>query len=137
MEELKLLVESIANLPDLAIWVIAMYFFFKLAIVGSIFGVIRLSIVKAYDYFDYKTKVVRLSKEEETALANRQLEINKDKPIEHIHQLGSLSLSSSEDMTGKIVELFSNIKSKEDNWYSIHCSDIDKAINILKEAKNV
>ena len=137
MEELKLLVESIANLPDLAIWVIAMYFFFKLAIVGSIFGVIRLSIVKAYDYFDYKTKVVRLSKEEETALANRQLEINKDKPIEHIHQLGSLSLSSSEDMTGKIVELFSNIKNTEGNWNSIHGSDIDKAIKILKEAKNV
>lgn len=51
MEELKLLVESIAGLPDLAIWVVAMYFFFKLAIVGSIFGVARLFINKVYDIY--------------------------------------------------------------------------------------
>ena len=54
MEELKLLVESIAGLPDLAVWVIAMYFFFKLAIVGSIFGVARLFINKLYEGFKIK-----------------------------------------------------------------------------------
>ena len=51
MEELKLLVESIAGLPDLAIWVVAMYFFFKLAIVGSIFGVTRLFINKVHNIY--------------------------------------------------------------------------------------
>ena len=51
MEELKLLVESIAGLPDLAIWVVAMYFFFKLAIVGSIFGVARLFINKVHNIY--------------------------------------------------------------------------------------
>ena len=54
MEELKLLVESIAGLPDLAIWVVAMYFFFKLAIVGSIFGVARLFINKVHDIYFVK-----------------------------------------------------------------------------------
>ena len=51
MEELKLLVESIAGLPDLAIWVVAMYFFFKLAIVGSIFGIARLFINKVHNIY--------------------------------------------------------------------------------------
>ena len=54
MEELKLLVESIAGLPDLAIWVVAMYFFFKLAIVGSIFGVARLFINKVHNIYSTK-----------------------------------------------------------------------------------
>lgn len=53
-EELKLLVESIAGLPDLAIWVVAMYFFFKLAIVGSIFGVARLFINKVHNIYSVK-----------------------------------------------------------------------------------
>ena len=50
MEELKLLVESIAGLPDLAIWVVAMYFVFKLVIVGSIYGVIRFVTFKVWDW---------------------------------------------------------------------------------------
>ena len=50
MEELKLLIESIAGLPDLAIWVVGMYFFFKLMIVGSIFGVVRLITLKVWDW---------------------------------------------------------------------------------------
>lgn len=37
MEELKILVESIAGLPDLAIWVVGMYFTFKMVIIGSIY----------------------------------------------------------------------------------------------------
>ena len=49
MEELKLLVESIAGLPDLAIWVVAMYFGFKLAVVGSIYGVVRFVTQRLHD----------------------------------------------------------------------------------------
>lgn len=59
MEELKLLVESIAGLPDLAIWVVAMYFTFKLAIVGSIYGVIRFVALKLHDWaITKKTTIV-------------------------------------------------------------------------------
>lgn len=50
MEELKVLIEAIAELPDLAIWVIGMYFFFKIAVVGSIYGVIRFAIGKLHSY---------------------------------------------------------------------------------------
>ena len=49
MEELKILVESIAGLPDLAIWVVGMYFMFKLAVVGSIYATIRFVMQKIHD----------------------------------------------------------------------------------------
>lgn len=142
MEELKLLVESIANLPDLAIWVIAMYFFFKLAIVGSIFGIIRLFISKVYDYFDNKTNTIKEKnkaeldiKQKEIGLTRYQAECDKDKPKEYVYNLGSLSLSSSAEVSGKIVELFSIIKGNSDSWSLIHVSDINKAIEKLKEQK--
>ena len=70
MEELKLLVESIAGLPDLAIWVVAMYFFFKLAIVGSIFGVIRLAILKIYASAQLKYQPTKTIIEEKETIRN-------------------------------------------------------------------
>lgn len=50
MEELKLLIEMVANLPALAVWVLAGYLAYKVAIVGSIYGVIRLAITKLYEW---------------------------------------------------------------------------------------
>lgn len=50
MEELKLLVEMVAGLPTMTVWVLAGYLAYKLAIVGSIYGVIRLAINKLYEY---------------------------------------------------------------------------------------
>ena len=41
MEELKLLIEAIAGLPTITLWVLVGYLVYKLAVVGSIYGVIR------------------------------------------------------------------------------------------------
>jgi hypothetical protein len=49
MEELKLLVEMVANLPSMALWVIAFFFAYKVSIIGSIYWVIRLAIQRAYE----------------------------------------------------------------------------------------
>ena len=49
MDELKLLIDMVANLPTLAVWVLVGYLVYKVAIVGSIYGVIRLLIVKIHD----------------------------------------------------------------------------------------
>ena len=46
MEELKLLIEMVANLPALAMWVLVGYLVYRLAVIGSIYGVIRLGIEK-------------------------------------------------------------------------------------------
>ena len=56
MDELKLLIDMVANLPTLAVWVLVGYLVYKVAVVGSIYGVIRLAIIK---YHDWKTKPVK------------------------------------------------------------------------------
>lgn len=50
MEELKLLIEMVANLPTLAVWVLVGYLAYKVVVVGSIYGMIRLLIVKVHDW---------------------------------------------------------------------------------------
>lgn len=57
MEEIELLVKLIASLPTMAIWVIAMFYAYKVIIIGSVFGVIRFGISKLHDYLT-KPKVV-------------------------------------------------------------------------------
>lgn len=50
IEELKELVGVIANLPQLALWVVIGVWAYKVLIVGSVYGVIRFSIVKVSDW---------------------------------------------------------------------------------------
>lgn len=50
MDELKLLVEMISNLPQMTVWVLVGYLIYKVVVVGSIYGVIRLAIGKLYDW---------------------------------------------------------------------------------------
>ena len=74
MEELKILVEMVASLPQMAIWVLVAFWFYKVVVIGSIFGVIRLAIIKIHDWLT-RPKVVnhklgeRLAIDEETLLA--------------------------------------------------------------------
>ena len=41
MDEIKQLVEMIARMPSMALWVLGGYLFYKLAILGSMYGTIR------------------------------------------------------------------------------------------------
>lgn len=50
MDELKILLEMVANLPQMAIWVIVALFAYKVVVIGSIFGIIRLAIIKTHDW---------------------------------------------------------------------------------------
>ena len=50
MEELKLLVQMVASLPAMAMWVIAFFFVYKVVVVGSIYGLIRFAIDKAHNW---------------------------------------------------------------------------------------
>jgi len=49
MEELKILVEMVASLPQMALWVIAFFFIYKVMVIGSIYGVIRFCVGKFHD----------------------------------------------------------------------------------------
>lgn len=54
MQELKLLVEMVANLPSMALWVIAFFFVYKVAIIGSVYGVIRFVAGRMFDWLQAK-----------------------------------------------------------------------------------
>ena len=49
MEELRILVEMVAELPRMAVWVLVGFFIYKVVIVGSVYGVVRLAINKVHE----------------------------------------------------------------------------------------
>lgn len=50
MEELKILVDMVAKLPGTALWVIAMFWAYKVVVIGSVYGVIRFVVEKAHSW---------------------------------------------------------------------------------------
>lgn len=50
MDELKILVDMVAHLPQMVLWVLAGYGFYKLAVIGSLYGLIRFCVGKLYDW---------------------------------------------------------------------------------------
>ena len=52
MDELKLLIDMVKDLPTLAVWVLVGFLGYKLVVIGSVFGVVRLLIIKVHDLFD-------------------------------------------------------------------------------------
>lgn len=56
MEELRLIVQTVANLPTLTIWVLCGYLVYKLAVIGSVYGLIRYAIEK---FVEWRTKPVK------------------------------------------------------------------------------
>ena len=51
MNELKELVGLINSLPQIALWVMVGFWAYKVIVVGSVYGVIRLAIGKGYDAY--------------------------------------------------------------------------------------
>lgn len=54
MELIREVLEVVKDLPDLAIWVLIGILFYKVVIVGSIFGIIKMAIEKSYNVFELK-----------------------------------------------------------------------------------
>lgn len=50
MDELKVLVDMVANLPAMAIWVLVCFFVYKVVYIGSVYGVIRFVSEKLFDW---------------------------------------------------------------------------------------
>ncbi len=58
--ELKELVTVISHLPDYVMWVMAGFLFYKVFIIGNIYGILRLAINKIYEYaMSRKDKVIK------------------------------------------------------------------------------
>ncbi len=50
IESLKELVGLIKELPGMALWILGGFLFYKLFIIGSVYGVIRLAITRTHDW---------------------------------------------------------------------------------------
>ena len=87
MEELKTLIALIKELPQTALWVLAGYLFFKLAIVGSIYQVIALAITKTHDYLVTKKAREVEYKEIRPMLDGMCIKAATDALVSQIHRL--------------------------------------------------
>lgn len=88
MEELKLLISMVNDLPALATWVLVGYLIYKITIIGSIYGVIRLLIVKIHDVLKVRKSVVKPDEIlciDETVHAALIMQINRLKTTIFIH----------------------------------------------------
>lgn len=50
MDEIKQLIEMIAKLPQLAIWVLVAFWAYKVIVIGSVYGVIRFVVEKVHSW---------------------------------------------------------------------------------------
>lgn len=57
LDELKLIIEAIAGLPTVMVWVLCGYLIYKLAVIGSVYGLIRLAINKAHEWLMRRNSV--------------------------------------------------------------------------------
>lgn len=57
MDELKLLIELVSNLPAMAVWVLVGFYAYKVMVIGSIYGLIRFTILKVHDWLVTPKKV--------------------------------------------------------------------------------
>jgi hypothetical protein len=58
MDELKLLIDMVANLPSMALWVLVGFWAYKVIVIGSIYGVIRFCVSK---FVEWRTSPVEVS----------------------------------------------------------------------------
>lgn len=85
MDEIKELVTALAGLPNLTVWLLAGFLAYKLAVVGSIYGVLRLAITLPYRW---KTTPAAPPPPAETTLGGRPISPEVHSGL--LNQLGRL-----------------------------------------------
>lgn len=111
MDVFNSIIELVKALPDLAIWILVIFYGFKVVVVGSIYGVIRFVVDRlatAYEAHRIVTPV-------------RMLKVNKD----------------SADLIVCVTdaEITRLIKAASRNGSGLHQSDIDSAIDAINATK--
>lgn len=54
MNELKILIDALAELPDLAIWAVVLFFIYKVFIAGSIISLLALVAKRLFDWLSVR-----------------------------------------------------------------------------------
>lgn len=108
METFKLLTEMVKDLPDMAIWVIIIFFAYKVVIVGSLYGLIRY-IVQSI------CKAIKTNKE----LSNKAIELKDIKTIDVRAKIADECITV-EGVHDQLIEQIKRIRS----GIYIHRSDV-------------
>ena len=121
MEELKELVGMLKDIPNAAIIVLGGYLFYKLAIVGSVFGVVKLAITRLTGIFLDATDAKREKVKLESEASDRELSVESAK---HAYKLLD-RLTISSEIPNLMIELrrLTGIGTSSKSSY-IHSSDI-------------
>ena len=69
MEELKVIIDMIASLPQLALWVLVGFWAYKVIVIGSIYGTVKFIAQKVYEV---------LSKPKRVELTFKGMVVNED-----------------------------------------------------------
>ena len=70
MEELKILVEMLSDVPNAVLWVAGGFLFYKLFIIGSVYSTIRFAIVKVPEGLQ-KLKQIKIQREFDEKMIER------------------------------------------------------------------
>lgn len=95
MEELKLVLGMIKDLPTATLWVLTGYLVYKLAVIGSIYGVIRFVAGRLFDWLQTKKAREVEYKEVRPMLDGVCIKDETDRLIAQIHRLRGKGLSIS------------------------------------------
>lgn len=92
VEELKILIEAVANLPNAALWVLSGYLFYKVCIIGSIYGVIRFSVEKLHDWaVTKKTEVTPVDMTKQVACISESVAMSLVNQVIRLHGVNGIN----------------------------------------------
>ena len=96
MEELRLLIDMVKELPEMVLWVLAGYAFYKLTIVGSIYGIIKLLINQLFTYL--KTPKHELVKKDEfSRVSSLTITGQMDDLVSQLHRIKGVATTIKTD----------------------------------------
>lgn len=102
MEELKILVGMVADLPGTALWVVGGYFVYKIVIVGSVYGTIKFALDKVRHIVQIRNEasVACITEQKRTEVVDTKIEsmcIVRDGTYQHI--IRSLEMVKDRNLT--------------------------------------
>ena len=99
MDELKLLIEAVAGLPTITVWILLGYLVYKLCVIGSIYGVIRYGIEKFVEWRSIPTvfKIAGKAINEDVAY-QLEVQITRLASTTYIHSSDVVKLTKALDI---------------------------------------
>ena len=125
MEELKILIEMVSELPQMAIWVLVLFFCYKTVVIGSVFGIVRMLIVKIHGWAitpKHELKTVEIRPE----LEGMSISGNRSELLALIHRMRVHCNSSSRGIDTEYIHSYHT------DWLS---KAIDRQIKLDQEGK--